>query len=176
MTFLIGKFKNMPIYLNGDDHKDLNSVTLSVPWCMPSYRKGSAEHRKMVAFTPSAHEDGETVHVGFWDVVTSVSRSDFKVELQLSGDTPQDHDKLVLTFPFIKANPSYIGQEDVALRRCISDHEATVAKQQVGQNAMGPKVTSHARLEQFKNQHLTISSPSNRIDKDVMKFASHLLR
>ena len=117
MTFLIGKFKNMPIYLNGDDHEDLDGVTFSVPWRMPSYRKGSAEHRKMAALTPSVHEDGETVHVGFWDFVTSVSRSDFKVKPHMSGDIPQDHDKLVFTFPLFKANPSYIEGESLALRR-----------------------------------------------------------
>jgi hypothetical protein len=177
MSFLIGKFKHLPIYLNGDDHKDLSSLALSIPWCMPTVRKGSAGHRTMTAATTNASDDGETVQVGFWDVITSVGRSDFKVELRHGiRDIPPEHDKLVLTFPFVKANPVYAGRENVPLRRTISDHEmavSTVTKQNgsFASVSMGPKTTAQARLDFMKES----DKPKLKVDKEAMQLAKHLL-
>ena len=176
MSFLIGKFKGLSIYLNGDDHKDLNSTTLSIPWCMPCHRKGCESFRKMQAATALGSADGETVHVGFFDVVTSVS-PDFKVEHQLEGTIPPGHYSLVLTFPFIKANPLYAGKTIAKLRRALSDHESAVAKMAGVQWCdMGPKTTAIKRLDAVKHGgNGTIPPPDSTMDKELFKLAKHIL-
>ena len=131
----------------------------------------------MMAATANADLDGETIQVGFWDVITSVSRSDFKVELQLSGDIPPGHDKLMLTFPFVKANQVYAGRDLIPLRRTISDHEVAVAKHTAycagSHISMGPKTTSQARLDLIKAQ--SCKPKSCTLDKETMLLAKHLL-
>ena len=178
-SFLIGKFRNMPIYLNGDDHKDLNSQTLSIPWCMPSIKKGCADYRKMQSATALAHDDGETVLVGFWDVITSVDCShNFKVEHQPNGDIPPHHEQLVLSFPFLKANPVYLGQAHVPMRRATSDHELAVAKQTgIADFLMGPKTTAKAHLEKLvkKAKAADAPPPLTIADKELLQLAKHIL-
>jgi hypothetical protein len=182
LSFMIGKFKNMPIFLNGDDHKDLTSYTLSVPWCIPCARKGSIESKKMAAATALNHVDGETVHVGFWDVTTSFHNTDFTVVHRLDGEIPDGCSRLDLTFPFIKANPSYASKENLPMRRALSDHELALHKKEQKELViwdMGPQTTAPKRLEEIKARHRqqTGRRPSviDMGDKELKIMAKHLL-
>ena len=131
----------------------------------------------MSAATALVHVDGETTHVGFWDVITSVSREDFKVELRLDGQIPPGDDKLVLTFPFIKPNPIYVGKEHIPLRRVLTDHETAVAKQPSVDFTIGPQATSQERLAavKAKDSAKPKSMQTPAIDKDMQKLAKHIL-
>jgi hypothetical protein len=174
LSFMIGKFKNMPLFLNGDDHKDLTSYALSIPWCLPCARKGTPDQKKMDAATALNHFDGETVHVGFWDVTTSV-RTDFTVVHQMDGKIPDGCSELVLTFPFIMANPAYVDRENLPMRRRMTDHEVALNKRDadIVMWAMGPKTTAPKRLAETKAARQQASASVG--DKDMQKVAKHIL-
>jgi hypothetical protein len=176
LSFMIGKFKNMPLYLNGDDHKDLTSYALSIPWCLPCARKGSPDHKKIDAATALNHPDGETVHVGFWDVTTSFHSTDFTVVHQMDGKIPDGCSELVLTFPFIKANPAYVDKENLPMRRRMTDHEVALNKRDLDSVrwAMGPQTTAPKRLAESKAAR-SARQQASASDKDIQKVARHIL-
>ena len=175
--FMISKFKGMPLYLNGDDHRDLNSYALSVPWCIPCYRKGTPDFKKMEAATVMQHPEGETGHVAFFDVTTFFNNTDFTVVHETDGQIPPGCSEMILTFPYIKANPSYVDKENLPMRRRMSDHEASLNKKDVDNIswAMGPKTTAKQRLLEANTarQQTTRSRVGN--DEDIAKMAKHIL-
>ena len=178
-SFVIGKFKNMPLYMNGDDHKDLASYALSIPWCLPCARKGTPDFKKMEAATVTQHPDGETVQVGFLDVTTSFNDTDFTVVLETDGKIPSGRSELILTIPYIKANPIYVDKENLPMRRRLSDHEAALNKRDTDNDiswAMGPQTTATKRLKEAKTaRQQATRSRVNGNDGDITKLAKHIL-
>ena len=83
---------------------------------------------------------------------------------------------MILTFPY-NASTSYVGKENLPMRRRMSDHEASLNKKDVDNIswAMGPKTTAKQRLLDAKTarQQATRSRVGNAVD--IAKMAKHIL-